>query len=79
MERVPNQVWVWHGCRSELVVESTLTAAPASSRQPTRDYGRAGGAVDLWGLPTTCAWIPLQPTHSSTTVSSTVGSLLYGV
>ena len=36
----------WAGAQ----VHPNKTAAPASPRQPTRDYGRARRAVNLWGL-----------------------------
>ena len=36
----------WAGAK----VNPNQTTAPASPRQPTRDYSRAGRPADLWGL-----------------------------
>ena len=65
--------WVpfWAGTQ----VNPNQTTVPASPRQPTRDYSRAGGPVDLWGLRVVPGFLSRPPIPRQR-VSLSVGSLL---
>ena len=59
-------------------VNPNQTAVPASPRQPTRHYSRAGRPVDFWGL-RVAPEILSGPPITRRRVSLSVSSLLYGV